>query len=171
VLFILDVLRVRANAQVKERSYFLRSRWEEGKEMGLLAAVQEELPTRWVIDAVAEVERRAREGDRPGVRRRARALLKKINKARDAVGGGNTKHLTPEEEPLSKRRAVSRTKAIARLAANYARWRGKGYDHEDALRQTEEKFTESKHIQDVHPKKLVLQGFRNRIHELRENLP
>ena len=170
VLFILDVLRTRATAHVNQRSRPMRFFWERGEKMGLLAAIQESLPARWVGETVAQVKRQAEEGDAPEIRRRARALLTKINNARNAVGKGNTEHLTPEEKRKSMRRAVSLSKAIRRLDSNYKRGMEEYHDHEKARREVEEKFNESGHIKDSHKRSLILQGFRRRIKVHEENL-
>ncbi|MBI3247311.1 MAG: hypothetical protein HYZ50_12475 [Deltaproteobacteria bacterium] len=162
-LTVLHVLRFAANANVNKRSRLLRSCWEQGKKMGLLAAVQEELPARWVIEAVAHAKQQVSEGDIPEIRRRARAWVKKIAKAEKATGKGNTEHLPSGEKPLSKRRAVSLSKAIRRLESNYKRGMEAYHDDEKARREVEGKFKASEHIKDSHKKSLILQGFHKRI--------
>lgn len=163
VLGTLDMLRTFATAHVNQRSRLLRLAWERGKEAGLLAAIQEQLPTQWVRDAVAEVEQRVNEGETPDIRRRARAFRKKIKDAPNAVGRGNTEHLAPTEKRTSKRGAVSRSKAILRLELNYKRGMEEYHDHERVQQTVEDKFEESKHIKDSDKKSLILQGFRKRI--------
>ncbi len=170
VLFVIKMLRSHATGWVEQRSRLLYSSWNAGtpraKTRALCAAIQEELPARWVREAIADVQKQAGEGATPETRRRARALLKKINTAQNAVGKGNTEHLPPEEKPKSKRGAVSRAKAIARLVSNYKRAMKKYGNHEEALRATEAKFRESQHIRDPDKKSLILQGFHRRIEAL-----
>jgi hypothetical protein len=109
------MLRVTAQVQVNQRSHLLWSAWKQGKSWALLAAVQEKLPVRRVRDAIADIKERTSEGVTAEIRRRARALLKKINQAQNAIGRGNVEILSPGKKIKSKRLSVSNSRALHRL--------------------------------------------------------
>jgi hypothetical protein len=163
VLFALIVIKVNAQLQVNERSHTLKILWEQGKPSALLAAVQERLPAEWVKQATAELQRQQIEGDTPEKRKRAQSLLRKIQKAKSAIGKGNTEHLSAHEKPRSKRAAVSRSKAVRRLLKNFARWLKLYGDPEAARRQTVMDFEEKSHLTDTYQRALVLEQFRKRM--------
>jgi hypothetical protein len=178
-----------ANAHVKERSFLLRRRFDQGleqerkkkqarprarvsegtkkKQEALLAAVQEGLPARWVGDEVAQAEQRAGEGSTLEVRRRAGALVKKIDKARKAVGKGNTEHRTPEGKIESKRRAASKSRVLRRLLEQYKAWGRRYIGAEKVAEIMAEGFRRKGHIQDDGRREEIIAEFLKRVREHR----
>lgn len=163
VLFALIVLKENAVSHISARSHLLQIRWEQGRFEALLAAVQEELPAAWVKQAIRELEQQEKEGETPGKRKRARALLKRIQKARTAIGKGNTEHLSPEEKPKSKRAAVARSKALRRLLRKH---RQETEFHGDAWKVAQDiasTFQDDGRLSGKYQRQLVVRAFRQRV--------
>jgi len=162
VLAVLHIFRYAANAKVEERSWLLRTLWEQGHTNALLAAVQEELPALWVTNAIAEIERQHKEAKAPQDKKEAKTLLNAIRQWRSAVGKGDVEHLSPVEKPVSRRAAVGRYKAGIRLLDRYGKWMKAFGDKKKAFQQTLQDFEENSRIKDSSQKKLIIQRFAAR---------
>lgn len=163
VLFVLQALRYSAMSRVGERSRLLQVLWEKGQTRALVAAVQEELPARWVTEAIAELEHCSSEANTPHEQRRAKRLLKAIQRARTAVGKGDVEHLPPAEKPKSRRAATARYKAVTRLVGKCRAWVEILQNKEQALQQTLQDFDESPRIKDPLRKQRIREQFRMRM--------
>jgi len=162
VLFALIALKENAASHIYARSRPLQSMWEQGRLPALLAAVQEELPAAWVGQALRALEQQQHAGASPGARRHAHAVLKRIEKARTAIGKGDTKHLRPEDRLKSKRASVARSKALCRLRAKLEREALFG-DREQAKRAIAVEFRTAGRLPDEDQRSRVAATFLQRV--------